>query len=227
MTTVALAGTTGLVGSHILSTLLAHPSVSSVYAYARRAPPNPTASPKLFHIPNAETDQWPSQFPKEPNPRIFFSGLGTTRGAAGSVEAQRKIDVDLNLALARAAKDVGVECYVLISSGGANSSSMMAYPKMKGELEDKVKELGFKHTVILRPGLIQGAREDSRPAEAVVRSLAGWMRKVSPKLTDFWVNDAGVIGKAAVVAGLKCVEGQREAGVWEIGQSEIEKLGRE
>lgn len=116
---------------------------------------------------------------------------------------------------------------MLISSGGANSASMMAYPKMKGELEDKVRALGFKHTVILRPGLIQGARDESRPAEAVVRSLAGWMRKVSPKLTDFWVNDAGVIGKAAVVAGLKCVEGGREPGVWEIGQGEIETLGRE
>lgn len=104
---------------------------------------------------------------------------------------------------------------------------MMAYPKMKGELEDKVKALGFKHTVILRPGLIQGTREESRPAEAVVRGLAGWMRKVSPRLTDFWVNDAGVIAGAAVVAGLRCVGGEREEGVWEIGQGEIERLGRE
>ncbi|KAF9729629.1 hypothetical protein PMIN03_009356 [Paraphaeosphaeria minitans] len=227
MTTVAIAGSTGLVGSHILSTLLAHPSIPSVYAYARRAPPNPTASPKLLHIPSAPTDDWPAQFPKDPCPKIFFSGLGTTRGDAGSVEAQRKIDVDVNFSLAQAAKEAGTECYVLISSGGANAASMLAYPKMKGELEEKVKALGFKHTVILRPGLIQGARDESRPAEAVARSLAGWMSKISPRLTDFWVNDAGVIARAAVVAGLKCVDGQRGAGVWEIGQGDIEKLGQE
>ncbi|KAF2438139.1 NAD dependent epimerase/dehydratase family protein-like protein [Karstenula rhodostoma CBS 690.94] len=214
-------------GSHILSTLLAHPSIASVSAYARRAPPNPTASPKLSHIPSTTPSDWPAAFPKQPLPSIFFSGLGTTRGAAGSVAAQRKIDVDLNVSLAQAAKDAGVECYVLISSGGANAASMMAYAQMKGELEEKVKALGFKHTVILRPGLIQGAREESRPAEAAVRSLAGWMRKISPRLTDFWVNEAEHIGKAAVVAGLKCVQGEREAGVWEIGQGEIEKLGRE
>ncbi|KAJ4349491.1 Protein fmp52, mitochondrial [Didymosphaeria variabile] len=86
MTTVALAGSTGLV--HLLRLRLRPPR-----------PPNPTASPKLFHIPSAETDQWPAQFPKESKPAIFFSGLGTTRGAAGSVDAQRKIDLDLNLAL--------------------------------------------------------------------------------------------------------------------------------
>lgn len=101
----------------------------------------------------------------------------------------------------------------------------MAYPQMKGELEEKVKALGFEHTVILRPGLIQGTREESRPAEAVVRGLAGWMRRVSPRLTDWWVNDAGVIAEAAVRAGLEC-EGGREAGVWVLGQGEIEKLGR-
>ncbi|KAJ4299013.1 Protein fmp52, mitochondrial [Kalmusia sp. IMI 367209] len=227
MTTVALAGSTGLVGSHILSTLLAHPSITSVYAYARRSPPNPTASTKLFHIPSAETDKWPSQFPRESNPKIFLSALGTTKGAAGSVEAQRKIDLDLNYDLAKAAKDAGVECYVLISTAGATSSSMFPYTKMKGQLEDKVKELGFKHTVILRPGLIQGTREESRPAEAVIRGFAGVLRKISPKLTDFWVNEAGVIGKAAVVAGLRCVEEGKEAGLWEVGQGEIEKLGRE
>jgi uncharacterized protein YbjT (DUF2867 family) len=98
-------------------------------------------------------------------PKIFFSGLGTTKAAAGSIEAQRKIDYDLNLDLAKAAKESGVDTYVLISSGSANAQSNFAYVRMKGELEDAVKALGFKHTVILRPGLIVGGREDSRPAE--------------------------------------------------------------
>ncbi|KAF1976870.1 NAD dependent epimerase/dehydratase family protein-like protein [Bimuria novae-zelandiae CBS 107.79] len=227
MSNVVLAGTTGLVGSHILSSLLTHPSISTVYAYARRTPPNPSASPKLFHIPSAESAQWPSQFPRESNPKIFFSGLGTTRAAAGGLDAQRKIDVDLNYDLAKAAKDSGVDTYVLISSRGASSASTMAYPKMKGELEDMVKNLGFKYTVILKPGLIQGSREESRPLEAVGRSIAGALRRVSPKLVDFWVNDASVIAKAAVVAGLACAEGRREAGVWEVDMAEIEKLGRE
>lgn len=119
-----------------------------------------------------------------------------------------------------------METFVLISSSGANAQSNFAYMKMKGELEEKVKELGFKHTVILRPGLIMGDRGESRPGEWMLRGLANSMKKVSPALTNFWGQDAGIIGKAAVVAGVSCVEGKKEAGVWEVGQAEIVQLGK-
>jgi uncharacterized protein YbjT (DUF2867 family) len=103
----------------------------------------------------------------------------------------------------------------------------MAYPRMKGELEDMVKALGFKHTVIVKPGLIMGAREESRPAEAVLRGFAGLLKKVSPSLTNFWGQEASQIGRAAVVAGMQCLEGKREAGVWEVGHAEIVRLAGE
>ncbi|KAH9876521.1 hypothetical protein J1614_003652 [Plenodomus biglobosus] len=227
MTTAALAGSTGLVGSNILSQLLAHPSFSSVYAYTRRELPNPTASTKLTPITSTEISEWPSLFPREMKPRVFFSGLGTTKAAAGSIEAQRKIDLDLNLELARAAKDAGVDTYVLISTANANSKAYFAYPKMKGELEDAVKELGFKHTVILQPGLIVGERNESRPAEAAIRTLAKGMRSLTPALTNFWAQDASVIARAAVNASLMCGEGKKEEGVWVVGQAEIVSLGKE
>ncbi|KAF2193986.1 hypothetical protein K469DRAFT_709458 [Zopfia rhizophila CBS 207.26] len=225
MTSAAVVGSTGLVGSHILSQLLTNSSISSVHAYTRRELPNP-ASTKLKTLSSTDTTMWPSLFPTSPSPKIFFSGLGTTRGQAGGVEAQRKIDLDLNFDLAKAAKDAGCTTYVLISSTSANSKSSIPYSKMKGELEDKVKELGFKHTVFVRPGLIVGSREDSRPAEAIVRSIASGLGKLSPMLVNSWAQDAGVIAKAAVNAGLQCEEGKNE-GVWTVGQKEIIELGKE
>jgi uncharacterized protein YbjT (DUF2867 family) len=133
----------------------------------------------------------------------------------------------LNLELAKAAKDSGVETYVLISSRGANATSMIPYTKMKGQLEEAVKKLGFKHCVILQPGLIVGGREDSRPPEFMMRTLANAMGAVSGnKLKDFWAQDADTIAKAAVQAGIECVEGKKEDGVWVLGGSEIVKLGR-
>ncbi|KAF3042662.1 Protein fmp52, mitochondrial [Didymella heteroderae] len=226
MTTAVVAGSTGLVGSNILSQLLAHPSFSSVYAYARRDLPNPTATTKLNPLTSTDTSTWTSMFPRSPAPSIFFSGLGTTKAQAGSIEAQRKIDYDLNLALAKAAKDAGVDTYVLISSGSANSQSSFAYIKMKGELEDSVKALGFKHTVVVRPGLILGGREDSRPAEFAIQKVAGLFKSVTPKLTDFWAQDAATIARAAVNAGVQCVDGKKEEGVWVLGQDEINTLGK-
>jgi uncharacterized protein YbjT (DUF2867 family) len=117
--------------------------------------------------------------------------MGTTRGAAGSVEKQRAIDYDLNLDLARAAQAAGVRVYVLVSSGGASASSRMAYPRMKGELEDAVKGLGFERTVILRPGLIVGPREESRPAEAVLRKVAGVVGMLGNAFKDPWAQVRG------------------------------------
>ncbi|KAF2029819.1 NAD dependent epimerase/dehydratase family protein-like protein [Setomelanomma holmii] len=228
MATAVLAGSTGQVGSLILANLFAHPSFSAVYAYTRRDLPNPTASTKLNSIVSADTTRWGSLFPRELAPKIMFSGLGTTKAGAGSLENQRKIDYDLNLELAKAAKDAGVDTYVLISSAGANSKAMFAYPKMKGELEDAVRALGFKHTVLLRPGFIAGERtsRETALAENALKWVAKGLGGLSNALKDPWAQDGELIAKAAVAAGVKCLEG-REGGVWEVGQGEIVKLGRQ
>jgi uncharacterized protein YbjT (DUF2867 family) len=174
-----------------------------------------------------ESEAWPALFPKSPVPSLFFSALGTTKAQAGSVANQRKIDLDLNLALAKAAKEAGVQTYVLISSSGASATSRMPYTKMKGELEDSVKDLGFKHTVILRPGLIVGARKDSRALESGLTSIANVMGSISGnKLKDFWAQDAEVIARAAVNAGFQCNEGGKEDGLWLLTQADVVRLGR-
>ncbi|KAF2271344.1 NAD(P)-binding protein [Westerdykella ornata] len=224
MTTAVLAGSTGLVGSHILTTLLSTPQITTTHAYTRRPLPNPSNS-NLHTIQSSDPSTWPSHFPA--NATLFLSALGTTRAAAGSIANQRKIDLELNYDLAKAAKEHGVETYVLISSSGASATSRFAYPAMKGELEERVKALGFKHCVILRPGLILGERQERRWAEGVARGLAGVLKGVSPGFVEGWAQDAGVIARAAVRAGVECIEGRGKEGVWEIGQGEIVRLGRE
>jgi len=204
---------------------LKHSSFTSVYAYTRK--PLSESSDKLKPIESKESDKWPTLFPSDAKPSILFSALGTTKAQAGSFENQRKIDYDLNLALAKSAKEAGVDTYVLISSAGSSSASRIPYSKMKGELEDAVKALGFKHTVIFRPGLLIGEREDSRALEFGLQSVANLMGKISGgKFKDFWAQDAEVIGRAAVSAGAQILEGKKEPGVWAVEQAEIVKLGR-
>lgn len=156
-----------------------------------------------------------------------MSALGTTRAIAGGFDKQRKIDYDLNLELAKAAKAAGTKDYVLISSSGANSSSSMGYVKMKGEIEDAVKALDFEHTVIVRPGLLVGERNDMRTAELVLRKVASFAGAVSGnKLKDFWAQDVDIIARAAVRAGLDCVEGRQTEKVRLVTQSDIVRMGR-
>ena len=212
-------------GSHILTTLLEHPSFTAVYAYTRKALPAYPNTAKLQALEISDSALWPAQFPAA-QPTLFLSALGTTRAAAGGTAAQRAIDYDLNLALARAAHERGARTYVLVSSAGADTKSSLFYPRMKGELEEAVRALGFAHCVILRPGLLVGERAESRPAEWVVRQLAKGLGALGHVLVDSWAQEAGVVARAAVSAGLQCVEGKREEGVWVLDQKEIVKLGR-
>ncbi|KAL3470733.1 protein fmp52, mitochondrial [Aspergillus californicus] len=232
MANVALIGCTGLVGSHILTSLIASPSVTRVDTISRRTPPAAGDAPqaKLTTFVSGDTSKWASQLSAlTPTPSIFISSFATTRGAAGGFENQYKIEHGLNVELAKAARDAGTKVYVLISSSGADVTSNFGYTKMKGQIEEDVKALGFHRTIILRPGLITGQREESRPAESVFRFVAGAFGKVHSGLKDGWAQDADVIGKAAVNAGLKALDGDVPAGsekVWVLHGSDIIQLGK-
>ncbi|KAK4695187.1 oxidoreductase, partial [Lecanoromycetidae sp. Uapishka_2] len=227
ISSAALVGCTGLIGSQILATLAALPQEPTIIALARKALPASSSKDSIKPLIESDSSKWAASIRQlSPPPSVFLSALGTTKAAAGSVEAQRKIDYDLNLSLATAAKESGVKVYVLISSDAVSTKSLFAYGRMKAELEEAVKALKFTHTVILKPGLLLGSRQDSRPAEAAIRKLAGGLGSMSKSLTDFWAQDANVVGNAAVAAGIQCVEGERKEGVWIVSQSEIIRLGR-
>ncbi|CAK4033972.1 NAD dependent epimerase dehydratase family [Lecanosticta acicola] len=222
MTTVALVGATGLVGSIIFNTLKGSDAVKHIYTFSRKALPGDA---KVTPIVSKDATEWTSQYPS--GSQLFISALGTTRGNAGGFENQRKIDYDLNLAMAKAARESGSKVYVLISSSGANSKSSMGYLKMKGELEEAVQELGFENVVIVRPGVIVGNRQESRIAEAVLRNVARFAGSVSGgMLKDSWAQDDVVIARAAVRAGLDAVEGKVSDKSRILGQGDIVRLGR-
>jgi uncharacterized protein YbjT (DUF2867 family) len=240
----ALVGCTGLVvsrsasiyvfpcllfcqGSHILSTLVSlSPTPSTIHAITRRS--LPSKDPAIHPVTELDSSKWPETLKKlEPAPKIFISALGTTKTQAGSFEAQRAIDYDLNLALARTAKENGATIYVLISAAKTSTTSPFPYVRMKAELEEAVKALEIPYTILVRPGMLVGDRSDSRPAEAIFRNVAKGLGAISKRwLTDWWAQDADVIGKAAVAAALQCHESKRQPGLWLLEQCDIIKLGR-
>lgn len=218
-----------LQGSHILQQLISSQTFFRVNALMRRNP-NGLIDPdsKLRPLISTDISTWPATMSTTAS-TIFFSALGSTRADSGSFEAQRMIDFDLNLAVARAAKESGVKTYVLISSGGASSASRFPYLQMKGELEDAVIALDFDKTVILRPGLIVGGREKSRAPEQLLHYVANFFGAVSGgKLKNFWAQNADVIARAAVRAGTEhsLWEG-RGLGekVWALTQADIVAVG--
>lgn len=92
---------------------------------------------------------------------------------------------------------------------------------MKGEIEEDIKALGFDHTIILRPGLITGYREESRPLETLAKKIAGGLGMIHSDLKDGWAQDADIIAKAALSAGLKALSGQAPSKLWVLSGAEI------
>ncbi|GFZ50194.1 hypothetical protein JCM24511_07949 [Saitozyma sp. JCM 24511] len=54
----------------------------------------------------------------------------------------------------------------------------MPYMKMKGQLEDAVKGMGFERCVILQPGMLLGHREQGRFPENILQHVFRGLRAV-------------------------------------------------
>ena len=120
---------------------------------------------------------------------VLFSCLGTTIKAAGSQAAQWKADYTYQYEVAKAARENGVGTYALVSSIGANPKSKIFYSRMKGELEEAVKQLGFPVCYILQPpSLIRKGSDRFGEKAGVVMLKAlnaiGLMRSWTPMPTE-------------------------------------------
>lgn len=159
--TAIVVGATGLIGSAVVDRLAVSEHISKVVTLTRRGASHSSAK-VVNHVVDFENLQVASLLESAD---ILFSCMGTTLKQAGSVEAQRKIDLDYQYAIAELAANSGVEHYLLVSSSGANEQSSSAYLKMKGELEQKAKLLPFARISIFQPSLLIGERSDFRFGE--------------------------------------------------------------
>ncbi|MGE5429988.1 MAG: NAD(P)H-binding protein [Syntrophomonadaceae bacterium] len=165
---VLLCGATGLVGSECLRMLLHDPFIAQVNAMVRN--PLEVNNPKLkeFLVNFDEMENYPEIF----KVRAIICAIGTTIKKAGSKESFRKVDYHYPLRIARMGLQQGASHYVLVSSLGADARSHTFYARTKGELEDALKDLGYKQLTILRPSLLLGKRKEFRLGEEIAKSFA-------------------------------------------------------
>lgn len=187
--TALIAGATGLVGGHLLTLLLADPQYRRVVAVTRR-PLGVAPSPKLEALVVDFETLDKSLAQNNISVDDAYCALGTTIKTAGSQEAFRKVDHDYIVAFAKAAKARGAKRLMLVSSIGADPASAVFYSRVKGETEQALGALGFDTLHIFRPGLLIGARRESRPVETIGKI-------VSPLL------DAMMLGRARVYRSMR------------------------
>jgi len=176
--TVAIAGATGLVGSHLLNGLLADSAIEKVYALCRTSLPISHEKLTFIHV---NFDALP---PLPPIDEVYLA-LGTTIKVAGRKEAFSKVDFTYNLAVAKAALVAGAKKIAVVSSIGANAHSNSFYPQIKGQLEDTLKELKPEGLVIVRPSLLLGDRKSlgqpTRRSEGISIAIAKLLNPFLPK----------------------------------------------
>ena len=175
MTTAIVIGATGLIGKFLTNQLVDAGQIKGIVTLTRRPAEHPSTKVHNHVVDFDQLENYADLFKED----LLFSCLGTTRKQAGSIAAQRKVDLDYQYESARLAADQGVSHYLLVSSTGANAGSNNPYQKMKGELEEKVKTLPFKRISIFQPSLLLGTRDDIRVGE----KFATWIFPALCRLT--------------------------------------------
>ncbi len=198
MSTVVMAGASGVVGSRALQHLLAREGVERVVALGRR--PLSLEHPKLvsrvvdLRSPAAMAPEIPEGV------EVALCCLGTTMKQAGSREAFRAVDHDAVVAFAEAARARGARRFLLVSALGADARSGNFYLRTKGEAEDAVARLGYPQLTVVRPSLIddQGARGEVRLGERLALPVARAVFSLVGRTSRYAPVPADAIGKALV-----------------------------
>ena len=178
-------GATGAVGKDLVQQLSEDSSFERVDIFVRREVKIPAVKVVAHVVDFDHPETWADQLKGD----VLFSCLGTTIRAAGSQDAQWKVDYTYQYEAAKAAKANGVKTYVLVSSVGANAKSKVFYTKMKGALDEAVQELGFEGCFILRPpSLIRKGSDRFGEKVGIVALKAfnaiGLMRSFTPMSTE-------------------------------------------
>ncbi len=166
--TALIAGATGLVGGELLKRLLADKQYTKITVLTRR---KINVSDKKIHQLLVDFDALESHRRELFADRVFCC-LGTTQEKAGSKRAFRQVDHDYPLKLAQLTHQQGSACFVLVSAIGADVDSSIFYNQVKGQTEQAIERIGFAAYHVIRPSLLLGDRQESRPLEDIMGKLS-------------------------------------------------------
>ena len=178
-------GATGAIGKDLVEQLLHDDTFDRVDIFVRREVKIPSAKLVAHVVDFGHPEQWADMITGD----VLFSTLGTTIKAAGSQNAQWKVDYTYQYNAAKSARENDVPTYVLVSSVGADSKSKIFYTKMKGALDDAVQKLRFPACFILQPpSLIRRGSDRFGEKVGIVALKAfnaiGLMRAYTPMPTE-------------------------------------------
>ena len=175
MNTALVSGATGLVGSFLVKMLLDDGHYDKVKILVRKPVDlnHPTLEQIIYDYENPDFEKLKAD--------DIFCCLGTTIKKAGSKEAFIKVDYDYPLQIAQATQKAGAKNFSIVTAIGSSSKSKIFYNRVKGEVEEKLKEIPFDSLQIHRPSMLLGPRKEFRTGEEIGKIVARGLWFLFPK----------------------------------------------
>ncbi len=212
-----LLGATGLIGSNLLSKLLASDYYSEILVISRKEIKikHPKLKQLIIDFDNLHKHE------SEVIGDDVFCCLGTTAKKTPDKTLYKKIDYQYPLDVAHIAFKNGAKTYSLVSAMGADSKSSIFYNRIKGEVERDLKLIGFASLHIYQPSLLDGDRNDGRFLEGMMNGL---MKVINPILIGSLKKYRSI--KIEKVASAMLNQAAKEInGVFIYSSNKIELLG--
>ncbi|HMQ01185.1 MAG TPA: NAD-dependent epimerase/dehydratase family protein [Cyclobacteriaceae bacterium] len=172
--TALIAGASGLIGSFLLHELLNSKHYTKIIVLSRK--PLNIADESVQEIITDPATL--AQHADELMADDVFCCLGTTMAKARSKEKFYEVDFTYPYELAKICKQNGAHQYLLVSAMGADKRSMVYYNRVKGEVEEAIRDVQFEGLHIFRPSLLLGPRIEKRAGEDAAKifyKYLGWL----------------------------------------------------
>jgi len=165
---IIILGASGLIGHEVLNQALENSQIEQIIILVRKS-----INLKHNKLTEVITDfKNLSEINSNVMGEALICCLGTTRKKTPNLQEYKNIDFGLTVEIAKIAKENDVQQVHLISAIGADPKSKIFYNKLKGETEQALIKIDFSQTIIYRPSLLIGKRNEFRFGELVAQKLA-------------------------------------------------------
>ena len=158
-----LFGSSGLVGGHLLNQLIKDTNYSKIKLFVRSVP---EISDSKVEIIKTDFNNLENHKEDIKGDDSFFC-IGTTKQNSPDKDKYRRVELEIPKEIAKIAKSNLVNSFVFVSALYANPKSSGEYIRLKGLVEEELKELNFPKLGIMRPSFLIGNRKEKRISETI------------------------------------------------------------
>ena len=167
MKTALIFGSTGLVGSNLLTLLIKDDYYTAIKIFARSKVNINDPKVEIINLDFNKLNEY-SHLIKGDD--CFFC-IGTTKKQTPNNDEYRNIEYNFPVNIAEIAKNNNVRSFMYVSSLGSNPNTKNTYLKNKGEAEEFLKKLNFSQLSIIRPSFLLGDRNEFRLGEIIGKNI--------------------------------------------------------